>query len=156
IISEVYEGDVRLVVPFAISLKQVIQFQEHLRQLDKIRIALVGGSVNEGVIIVVSLQSPVNLIPILNEIPVVEKVEKKGKDVVITLKTSDAKTVPSSDTDIKAEADTEVETETEVEAEAKAKAEAKAEAEAETETETETETEAETEAEAETEVELKT
>jgi sulfite reductase alpha subunit-like flavoprotein len=85
--SEIYEGDVRLVVPSAVTLKHVTQFQEHLRKVDNLKIALVGGSVDEGVIIVVSLEQPVTLIRILNEMPMVEKVDKKGRNIVITLKT---------------------------------------------------------------------
>ena len=46
-----------------------------------------GGSLDEGAIIAVSAQKPITLIRILNELPMVEKVDKKRGKIVVTLKT---------------------------------------------------------------------
>jgi hypothetical protein len=88
--SEIYEGYVRLVIPSAVSFKQMTQFRKCLEKVESLRIVSVGGSVDEGGIIVVSLQKPMTLIRILSEMLTAEKVDKKGENIVVTLKTSAA------------------------------------------------------------------
>ena len=83
--SEIYEGDVRLVIPSPAGFEQVTQFKERLEKVKKLRIVWVGGSVEEGAIIVASLQNPMTLIRILNEMPTVEKVDKKNGNIVVML-----------------------------------------------------------------------
>jgi len=65
-----------------------MRFKKRLEEVENLRIVLVGGSVDEGGIIVVSVQKPVTLIRVLNEMPTVEKVDKKDKNIVVALKAS--------------------------------------------------------------------
>jgi len=83
--SEIYEGDVRLVIPSPAGFEQVRRFKKRLEKVKSLRIVWVGGSVEEGAIIVASLQNPVTLIRILNEMPTVEKVDKKNGNIVVML-----------------------------------------------------------------------
>jgi len=85
--SEIYEGNVELVVPSAADFKQVRQFEERLKEFENLRIVWVGGSVDKGTIVGVSVQKPMILIRILNKMPMVEKVDKKGEKIVVMLKT---------------------------------------------------------------------
>jgi len=85
--SGIYEGNFRLVLPLPVGFEQVRQFKERLEQIENLRIVWTGGSVAEGAIIAVSVQKPMTLIRILNEMPMVEKVDKKGEKIVAVLKT---------------------------------------------------------------------
>jgi len=86
--SEIYEGNVRLLIISSAGYKQIMQFKRQLDKVESLRILLIGGSGDEGNHIVVSLQKPVKLIGALNKMPIVDKVDKKGKDIVVTLRGS--------------------------------------------------------------------
>ncbi|MDD5039109.1 MAG: HD domain-containing protein [Dehalococcoidales bacterium] len=85
--ADIYEGDVQLVVPSPVGFEQVTRFEAYLKKNENIRIVLVGGSEDKGAAIVVSLQEPMPLVRILNELPMVDSVDKIGKNIVVTLKT---------------------------------------------------------------------
>jgi hypothetical protein len=85
--SEIYEGKIRLVVASPVGFEQVRQFQGLLQELENLRIVWVGGSADEGTIIIVSVQQPTTLIRSLSEIPMVQKVDKKGENIVVMLRT---------------------------------------------------------------------
>ena len=84
--AELYEGMVKLVVVPPIDLGQMEKLEKDLRQVEDLRLVLVGGSVDEGSQIVVSAGKPIPLIDILREMPPVEQVVKKGNEIQITLK----------------------------------------------------------------------
>ncbi|MDP2930943.1 MAG: hypothetical protein Q8O05_00390, partial [Chloroflexota bacterium] len=86
--SETYEGQVQLVVPPPASFEQVRQFQECLKRVDNLRLVMVGGSMDEGALLIVALQAPMALGKILNQMPMVATVEKKGKKLGVILKPS--------------------------------------------------------------------
>ena len=65
---ELYEGMVQLKIVAPVDLGQVRKLQEHLHQVQDLDLVLVGGSVNEGTVIVVSVARPIPLINILREI----------------------------------------------------------------------------------------
>ena len=88
--SEVYRESVQLVIPLLASFQQVAQFEEYLGKVKDLAIVMTGGSVDEGLIIAVSGREQTDLIPILNEMPVVEDASKKGENVVVKLKTPNA------------------------------------------------------------------
>ena len=69
-----------------VDLGQVGELEEYLRQVQNLRLVLIGGSVEEGSEIVVSAEKPVSLISVLREIPLVERVVKKDKEIQVTLK----------------------------------------------------------------------
>ena len=84
--SEIYEGNILLVVPSPVEFEQVKQFRERLEQVRNLKIVWAGGSVGVGAITTVSVQKPMPLIRILNEMPTVEKVNKKGEKIMVMLK----------------------------------------------------------------------
>ena len=86
--SGIYEGNVRLLIFSPAGYKQIMQFKKQLGKVEGLRILLIGGSVDESNHIVVSLQKPVKLIGAISKMPIVDKVDKKGKDIVVTLRGS--------------------------------------------------------------------
>ena len=60
--------------------------EEELRLIQNLDILLIGGSVDGGARIVVSAVQSMPLIDVLSQIPIVEQVTKKGKDIQISLK----------------------------------------------------------------------
>ena len=84
--AELYEGIVKLTIMSPINLGQIRNLEEHLRQVQDLRLLLTGGSVDEGTQIIVSAGKPIPLIDVLREMPPVEQVVKKGKDIQVTLK----------------------------------------------------------------------
>ena len=88
VVQDIYEGNFELVVPSPVSFEQVKQFAERLRQVENLKVVWLGGSVDEGAIIGVSVQKPMTLIQVLNEMPAIEKVDKKGEKIIAMLKTT--------------------------------------------------------------------
>ncbi len=88
--SEIYEGEVQLVVLSPVGFEQMRQFQECLGKVENLKMTLVGGSVDEGAMITVLVQRPMALGQILSETPMVQKVDTVGKKskrkIVIVLK----------------------------------------------------------------------
>lgn len=90
---ETCEGGVQLAVVAPDGLAQVKLFKEYLEKVDGLNIISDSWSEAEGTIIYVSLQKPVALTSILNTMPVVEKVAKKHRNLVVMLKTPAASNV---------------------------------------------------------------
>ena len=88
--SEIYEGDVKIVIPSPVGFEQVRQFEESLEQVEDLKIVWSGGSVDEGALITVSVQKPLTLTRTVREIPAVEKVSKRDNKIEVMLKTPDA------------------------------------------------------------------
>ena len=65
---------------------QLNQFKESLKKSESLKIVLSGWSEEEGPIILLSVQEAKALIRIISEIPVVENIDKDGKDIIVTLK----------------------------------------------------------------------
>jgi len=84
--ANLYEGMVKLAIASPVDYGQVRELEGYLRQVQGLRLVLVGGSVEEGVKIVVSAEKPIPLVGILRELPPVEQVVKKGKEIQVTLK----------------------------------------------------------------------
>jgi predicted nucleic acid-binding Zn-ribbon protein len=85
IVSGIYEGDVQLVIPSLVDSNQLRQFQEDLKSVDDLKILLSGWS-EKDTIIVVSLHKPMTLIRSLSHMRTVGKVDKKGEQIVVTLR----------------------------------------------------------------------
>ena len=85
--AETYEEEVKLVLPSLVSFERLKQFEKHIERDKNLKIVWTAGSENEGEIIAVLLQKPLNLIAILNEMPMVQEVHKKGETIVVMLKT---------------------------------------------------------------------
>ncbi len=71
-----------------VSSNQSKQFVELLKQYQDLRIIWIGGSAKEGVVIAGSILKPIVLGDILAEMPMVEKVDTTGADIVVTIKPS--------------------------------------------------------------------
>ena len=84
--DELYEGIVELVTASPIDQDQVRELEEYLRQVQNLRLVLIGGSVEEGAKIVVSVEKPMPLVNLLRKMPLVEQVVGKGKKIQVTLK----------------------------------------------------------------------
>ena len=86
--SEVYNGDIRLVVPLTVGSTEIKRFKEHLERQEDLKILMTGSSEKEGHLILLSLQKPMEFIRVIREIPLTENVEKYGKDILVTLRSS--------------------------------------------------------------------
>jgi len=84
--AELYEGMVKLAIASPVDCDQMRELEEYLSQVQELRLVLVGGSVEEGIKIVVSAEKPIPLVSVLREMPPVEQVVKKGKEIQVTLK----------------------------------------------------------------------
>lgn len=68
------------------SLQQLREFEQGLRQLSDLKMLWSGGSSEEGPIMVVSTEKPMDLVPILNELCMVESASKRDGAIVVRLK----------------------------------------------------------------------
>ena len=84
--AELYEGIVKLTIAPPVDYEQMGKLEEYLRQIQNLHLVLVGGSVEEGTEIVVSADKPIPLISVLREMPSVEQVVKKDKEIQVRLK----------------------------------------------------------------------
>ena len=82
-----YEKEVKLVLPSLVSFERLRQLEKHIERVENLKIVWTAGSEDEGEIIAVLLQKPLNLIAILSEMPMVQEVHKKGETIVVMLKT---------------------------------------------------------------------
>ncbi len=82
---ETYEKHVRLVIPPSVGLKQVAQFKEHLEKVKDLTIVMTGGAANKGSIIVVAGQKQSDLIPILNEMAMIDNVRARGEETILVM-----------------------------------------------------------------------
>jgi hypothetical protein len=84
--AELYSGVVTLMIAPPVHYEQIRNFKELLDRVKDIRVVLVGGSVDEGNMIVISAQQPIPLLTLFSELPIVQHVSKKDKGIEITLK----------------------------------------------------------------------
>ena len=76
----------KLAIALPVDYEQLKELSEYLSQIQNLHLVLVGGSVEEGNKIVVSTEKPIPLVNVLREIPLVEQVVKRGKEIQVTLK----------------------------------------------------------------------
>jgi len=95
--SELYEGYVRLEIESSEDFKQINQFRKCLKAVENLRIASSNWSEEEGLMIIVSLRSPIPLGGILSQMPIVEQVYKKHKNIVTVLNGSAGDVPPAVD-----------------------------------------------------------
>ena len=84
--TELYEGTVTLTIMPPIDLDQMRELEECLRQAESLRLVLVGGSIDEGGMIVLSVERPTPLIDVLRAMPPVEQVVKEDMKLMVRLK----------------------------------------------------------------------
>ncbi len=79
------QGLVKLVIVPPVNPGQLQEVQRCLRQVEKLRLVMVGGSAGGGAQIVVSAEEPIPLVSVLKEIPVIAEVVKGGEEIQIIL-----------------------------------------------------------------------
>ena len=84
--SDVYEGDFELVIPMPESSIQIRQFVEALEKVEGLSMLWVGGKADEGMIVSILARKPMNLIHILSEMPLVERVYTQHHQTMVTLR----------------------------------------------------------------------
>ena len=84
--ARTYKGMIRLTIMPPVDSGQLKILEEHLSQVQDLRLVVVGGSVESGTEIVISAENPIPLLDILREMPPVAQVITKGKTAQITLK----------------------------------------------------------------------
>ena len=75
----------KLAIESPVSYEQMKELGEYLRQVQNLRLVLVGASEEEGTKVMVSAEKPLPLLRVLSEIPSVEQVAKKGRDIQVKL-----------------------------------------------------------------------
>lgn len=81
-----YRGVVTLAIVPPIDLGQLAALKKDLGQVENLRLVLVGGSVEGGSKIIVSAEEPLLLLDILEEMPAVDQVFRKGSEIQVRLK----------------------------------------------------------------------
>ena len=77
---------VRLVMPLSSDSLQVAQLKEGLNNVKDLSIVMIGGAVDEGLTIAVSVPKETDLLPSIRDLPVVENAQAKGEDILVKLK----------------------------------------------------------------------
>ena len=84
--AQLYEKAINLVLMPPVDVLQTQSLEKELHQVQNLRVLLTSGSADRNVRIVVSAEQPIPLADVLSQIPIVEQVAKKGKDLQISLK----------------------------------------------------------------------
>jgi putative nucleotidyltransferase with HDIG domain len=84
---DIYDGDIKLAIISPDGFREVRQFKKCLEDIKGLKVTLESWTETEGIIIVVSVQEPMALPVILSEMPMVEKVTRNQKSLLVTLKT---------------------------------------------------------------------
>jgi len=82
------ERDVKLYLKSPVNSQQVKEFMKCMKRSENLQIAWEGWSVEEGRVIAISVQEPIDLPGILNEMPMVEEAHKKGQNIQVMLTNS--------------------------------------------------------------------
>ncbi|MFC1901505.1 HD domain-containing phosphohydrolase [Chloroflexota bacterium] len=85
--TEIFEGEIELVLPDIGSMEQVKRLKTALKKTENLRISMSGWSEDEGQSITISLSKPLPLLKILKEMPAVEDASTKGGKLTVILNT---------------------------------------------------------------------
>jgi F0F1-type ATP synthase membrane subunit b/b' len=95
--TELYQGHVTVEITPEGSLPQLVQLQEHLRQVPDLELASIGFSENGTTLATLVLAKPLPLVRVLEEIPTVESVAAQGNNVQLVLIREGNKSTPGAD-----------------------------------------------------------
>ncbi len=84
--KDVSKGNIRLLVPIDAHSEAVKRFSEGLKKIEGVKIIMLSHSEEDGHLFLLSLEKPITLISILEEMPAVESVSRKNKAILVTLK----------------------------------------------------------------------
>jgi hypothetical protein len=79
----------RLAIASPVDYLQMKKFENHLRQVQDLRLVMIGSSEEEGTEVILSLKKRMPLVGILGALPPVKEVVKSGKQIQVILKTSE-------------------------------------------------------------------
>jgi putative nucleotidyltransferase with HDIG domain len=83
--TEISKGNIRLIVPITIPTDEVNKFREDLKKIEGVKIFMLSHSEEEGHLFLLSLEKPITLMRFIKETPRVESVNRKGKEIFVTL-----------------------------------------------------------------------
>ena len=89
--ARLYEGRIRLSIMSPVDFRRLRKLEECLREVPDLRLAMVGGSVDEGTTIVVFTEKPLPLVKLLKEMPPVEQVIEEDKRIQVKLRAEEVK-----------------------------------------------------------------
>jgi putative nucleotidyltransferase with HDIG domain len=84
--GEISRGNIRLTLPIAVRTDEVKRFGDELQRIEGINVVMLSHSEEEGHLFLLSLDKPIPLIRSVNEIPQVENIEKRGKEIRVILR----------------------------------------------------------------------
>ena len=84
--TEFYQGLVKLVLVPPILLRQMRRFEAGLSEIEGLSLDLVGGAVDGGTEIILSVENSIPLLDVLRELSSVAEVVKEGKSIRVVLK----------------------------------------------------------------------
>lgn len=84
--GNISRGNIRLTLPITVHTDDVKKFGDELQRIEGVNVVMLSHSEEEGHLFLLSLDKPITLMRSVNEIPQVENVEKKGKDILVTLR----------------------------------------------------------------------
>jgi putative nucleotidyltransferase with HDIG domain len=84
--SEISQGNIRLTLPITVNTEEVKKFGKELEKIDGLTVLMLSHSEEAGHLFLLSLEKPITLKRFIKETPRVENVDRKGKDIVVTLR----------------------------------------------------------------------
>ncbi len=73
-------------MPITATAGEVKRFREDLEKIEGVKILMLSHSEEEGHLFLLSLEKPMTLISFIKEMSPVESVDRKGKEILVTLK----------------------------------------------------------------------
>ena len=73
-------------MPITVDTEEVKKFREDLEKIEGVKILMLSHSEEAGHLFLLSLEKPITLKRFIKETSRVENVDKKGKDIVVTLR----------------------------------------------------------------------
>jgi hypothetical protein len=73
-------------VPITVNTEEVKKLSEELEKIEGLTILMLSHAEEEGHLFLLSLEKPITLMRFIKGIPQVENVDRKGKEILVTLK----------------------------------------------------------------------
>lgn len=83
--DKLHSGVTRITVSSPVDSVSVKKFERFLSEVKNLRLLLLSGSIDKDIKIIISMEQPTDLVRILSEMPLVERIVDKGKEIRVTL-----------------------------------------------------------------------
>ena len=83
--AKLHSGVTRITVSSPVDSVSVNKFERFLSEVKNLRLLLLSGSIDKDIKIIISVEQPTDLVRILSEMPLVERIVDKGKEIRVTL-----------------------------------------------------------------------